>query len=83
MKNSNSFEGCIALARTQFNDYFDYTIRDLLSLFPEDHVDKDGVKFWSGPKRAPSPISYDASNDLHANFVMSYANLIAASLNIP
>jgi hypothetical protein len=42
MKNSNSYEACIALAREHFNEYFDHTIRDLLSLFPEDHLDKDG-----------------------------------------
>ena len=71
------------LARDQFNTYYDHTIRDLLSMFPKDHKDKDGQPFWSGPKRAPSPITFDASNETHINFILSYSNLIAATLNIP
>jgi ubiquitin-activating enzyme E1 len=66
-----------------FNSYYDHTIRDLLSIFPKDHKDKDGQPFWSGPKRAPSPITFDASNTLHIDFIISYANLIAAALSIP
>jgi len=46
-------------------------------------LDKDGQAFWSGPKRAPSPVEFDTLNDEHIKFVLSYANLIAASLNIP
>jgi hypothetical protein len=30
------------LAKEQFNSYYDHTIRDLLSIFPKDHKDKDG-----------------------------------------
>lgn len=83
MKQNNNYNSCVALARSQFNDYYDYTIRDLLSLFPKDHKDKDGVPFWSGPKRAPSPISFDANDERHLTFVLTYANLIATALNIP
>lgn len=54
-----------------------------MSIFPKDHLDKDGQAFWSGPKRAPSPIEFDILNDEHIKFVLSYANLIAATLSIP
>ena len=54
-----------------------------MSIFPIDAKDKEGNPFWSGPKRAPSPIEFDSENELHLNFVVSYANLIAKSLNIP
>lgn len=83
MKKTNSFESCVSLAREQFDSYYDYSIRDLLSMFPKDHKDKDGQPFWSGPKRAPSPIPFDSTNSDHVNFIFSYANLIAAALNIP
>jgi len=65
------------LAKEQFNGYFDHSIRDLLSIFPKDHKDKDGQPFWSGPKRAPSPISFDPTNEEHVKFVFSYATLIS------
>lgn len=83
MKNANSFESCIKLAKETFNQYYDHSIRDLLSIFPKDHKDKDGQPFWSGPKRAPSPISFDASNPMHVGFLMNYSNLIANALSIP
>mmetsp|Transcript_21396 Transcript_21396/g.33094 ORF Transcript_21396/g.33094 Transcript_21396/m.33094 type:complete len:458 (-) Transcript_21396:85-1458(-) len=83
MKKANSFESCVKLAKEQFNTYYNYNIQDLLSIFPKDHLDKSGQPFWSGPKRAPSHIPFDASKDDHINFIHSYSNLIATALNIP
>jgi ubiquitin-activating enzyme E1 len=54
----------------------------LLSIFPKDHKDKDGQPFWSGPKRAPSPITFSVDDDLHASFCQTYSNLIAVALGI-
>ena len=59
------FQNCVQLARNLFNDYYDYTIKDLLSLFPKDAVDKEGAPFWSGPKRCPTPIVFDPSVKEH------------------
>jgi len=83
MKKANSFESCVALARDHFNEFFDFTIKDLLSLFPADHKDKEGQPFWSGPKRCPGPVVFDPSDERHVGFVLTYANLIAVSLSIP
>jgi ubiquitin-activating enzyme E1 len=55
----------------------------LLNIFPEDHVNKEGVPFWSGPKRAPSPIAFNPNDELHIHFVTACSNLIAFSLGIP
>ena len=43
-----------------FNSSFDHNIRDLKSMFPDDHVSEDGQKFWSGPKRCPQPVVFSA-----------------------
>ena len=51
-------------------------------IFPKDAKDKDGAPFWSGPKRAPTPITFDVSKKEHIDFIVSYANLIAATLKI-
>jgi ubiquitin-activating enzyme E1 len=82
MKKANSFEACVLLAKNCFNTYYHHTILDLLSIFPKDHVDKEGSPFWSGPKRAPSHIEFDPKNKMHLEFVISYANLIATALKI-
>ena len=74
---------CVAFAKTQFNQYFDYAIRDLLHTFPKDAKDKEGNPFWSGPKRAPTAVTFDASNPQHINFIVPAANLIAVALGLP
>jgi len=80
MKKENSYENCIKIARAQFDSYYNHSIKDLLSIFPHDALNKEGQPFWSGPKRAPSPIEFDASNETHIMFVMCFANLIAEGL---
>jgi ubiquitin-activating enzyme E1 len=82
MKKSANYESCITLAKETFNEYYDHSIRNLLSLFPVDHKDKDGAPFWSGPKRAPHPLTFSVDDPSHLEFVYSFANLIAFNLNI-
>jgi len=82
MKKEDSYENCIKIARAQFDTYYNYSIKDLLSIFPHDAKNKDGQPFWSGPKRAPSPIDFDASNETHIMYVKCFANLIAEGLKI-
>lgn len=36
-----------------------------------------GAPFWSGTKRSPTLLNFDASVDLHLNFIMAAANLQA------
>lgn len=54
----------------------------MLAIFPKDHKDSHGQPFWSGPKRAPDPLTFDANDSLHLNFVNACANLIAFNLGI-
>jgi len=51
-------------------------------MFPIDAKDKDGAPFWSGPKRAPTPIPFDPTDELHGQFVTACANLLAFTLGI-
>ena len=83
LKRSANFDNCIDLARNHFEVNFNHSIQNLLNMFPHDAKDKDGQPFWSGPKRAPSHISYDSKDPIHALFVTACANLIAFNLGIP
>jgi ubiquitin-activating enzyme E1 len=83
LKKSADFSQCIFQARTHFETLFNHQIANLLHIFPEDHKDKDGQPFWSGPKRAPSPIKFNPEDPIHAHFVSACANLIAYTLGIP
>jgi len=82
-KRSGPFESCVEYAVLEFQEKFHDSIAQLLYTFPLDHVTSEGTKFWSGPKRPPAPIKFDASDSLHMDFVVAAANLYAATLGMP
>lgn len=83
LKQSADFSQCVQVARDNFDEHFDHKIRDLLAIFPKDHLDSHGQPFWSGPKRAPEPIAFDVNDTTHLSFIMACANLVAFNLGIP
>lgn len=72
-----SFEECIVWARLEFERKFSNDIKQLLYNFPLDAVTSTGTPFWSGPKRAPTPLQFDINNEDHFNFIKAAANLRA------
>lgn len=72
-----TFEACIVWARLKFEENYNSVIRQLLFSLPEDAVTSSGQPFWSGPKRAPKPISFDANNPIHLEYIVAGANLHA------
>lgn len=57
-----TFDECIVWARKQFEAEYSNDIKQLLHSLPADLVTREGVPFWSGPKRAPKPLTFDANN---------------------
>lgn len=57
-----TIEECIVWARLQFEDKYNNSIRQLLYSLPKDALTSTGQPFWSGPKRAPDPLTFDSSN---------------------
>jgi len=72
-----TFDQCIIWARLRFQEMFHDTIAQLLYNFPVDQKTATGTLFWSGPKRAPTPMIFDENNALHMQFVVSSANFRA------
>jgi len=72
-----TFEECIAWARLEFEDKYNNTIQQLLFSLPKDAVTSTGQPFWSGPKRAPDPLTFDAEDPTHLAFIIAGANLHA------
>lgn len=72
-----SFEDCVRWARLRFQDLYHNTIAQLLYNFPPDQITKEGMPFWSGTKRCPHPLDFDAQNPAHLGFVLAGANLRA------
>uniref|UniRef100_A0A915D130 Uncharacterized protein n=1 Tax=Ditylenchus dipsaci TaxID=166011 RepID=A0A915D130_9BILA len=54
----------------------------LLHTFPSDHVTSQGVKFWSGTKRCPHTLLFDAEEENHFEFVYAASVLHAQQYNL-
>lgn len=77
-----SFDDCIIWARHQFEKEYNNAIQQLLYNFPKDSTTASGAPFWSGPKRAPDPLKFDATNPTHLGYVIAAANLHAFNYGI-
>ena len=82
ISQSNNFDKCIELAVKKFTENFDHKINLLLIEYPEDYLNKDGSKFWSGSKRFPHSIKYCAEDNLSFLFVKHFAIITARALGI-
>ena len=77
-----SFEDCLRWSRLRFEEYFNNGIKQLLFNFPRDLITSSGAPFWSGAKKAPSPIEFNPDDQLHMNFIIAAANLRAVSFGL-
>lgn len=77
-----SVRECAEWARRVFEKHFSGDIRQLLHTFPRDSVDKNGVPFWSGTKRAPTAVEFDISDELHVSFIIAASCLRAENYGL-
>ncbi|KAJ7591324.1 ubiquitin activating enzyme [Mycena floridula] len=72
-----TFEECIVWARMQFEEKYNNEIRQLLFSLPKDGLTSTGQPFWSGPKRAPEALTFNANDPLHLEYIIAASNLHA------
>lgn len=78
-----TFDECTTWARDLFELHYNSNIRQLLHQFPADFKDaKTGAPFWSGAKRPPTPITFDASDPSHLGFIVAATFMRAYNLGI-
>lgn len=61
----------------QWQDLFSNQISQLLYNYPPDQITSSGQPFWSEVKRCPEPLTFDANNILHLDYVYASAILNA------
>jgi ubiquitin-activating enzyme E1 len=67
-----TFEECIVWARLQFEDKYNNSIRQLLFSLPKDGLTSTGQPFWSGPKRAPEPLTFNSNDVGHLLIIVTH-----------
>uniref|UniRef100_A0A7S1TGH3 E1 ubiquitin-activating enzyme n=1 Tax=Compsopogon caeruleus TaxID=31354 RepID=A0A7S1TGH3_9RHOD len=77
-----SADDCFSWARNTFENLFSSSIKQLIHTFPHDMLDSHGIPFWSGTKRAPSPIQFDPNDATHMDFIVSAASLRAVNFGV-
>lgn len=77
-----SFEDCIIWARQVFESQYNNAIQQLLHNFPKDSKTSSGQPFWSGPKRAPTPLKFHDQDPTHMGFIIAGAHLHAFNYGI-
>src|SRR5258708_5027746 len=63
-----TLEECIVWARLQFERDYNNDIRQLLFSLPKNAVTSSGQPFWSGPKRAPDPLTFNSNDVRHCGY---------------
>ncbi|CCK71076.1 E1 ubiquitin-activating protein UBA1 KNAG_0G00180 [Huiozyma naganishii CBS 8797] len=81
-KKPANFDECIRWARLEFEKKFNHDIKQLLYNFPADAKTSNGDPFWSGAKRAPTPLEFSFDDPNHVDFVVGSANLRAFNYGI-
>ena len=61
-KAPQSFADCVEWSCLKFQESFYSIIRQLIYNFPKDSITSSGAPFWSGAKRFPVAIEFDANN---------------------
>ncbi|XP_055504306.1 ubiquitin-like modifier-activating enzyme 1 [Leucoraja erinacea] len=77
-----SWADCVAWARRHWQTQYNNNLQQLLHNFPVDQVTTSGAPFWSGPKRCPHPLEFDANNCRHMDYIVAAANLYAENYSI-
>ena len=82
LATEKNIDKIIEFSVMQYTENFDHGIRQLLYNYPEDYDVYDGYKLWSGVKRLPHPIPYDAKESLAFMFVKNYSTILSRALSI-
>ena len=67
----------------KYHQFYINKINNILKYYPPDKINKDtGLKFWTGNKILPHPLSYEINNEMCFEFVKSFSCLLANCLGI-
>ncbi|CAD8132455.1 unnamed protein product [Paramecium octaurelia] len=78
-----TLENLVKYAKELFSFLFDQKIRQLLSKYPADFEQQNGLLFWTNPKRLPMSIEFNSTNPLHIQFIHCVVKIVIKILGCP
>lgn len=78
----STFTDCIRWALNIWISQFKNQIIQLITSHPHDKITSEGVPFWNGTKKFPTPHTFDTNNPLHMDFIVAVANIWAKIFNV-
>ena len=78
-----SFEDCIKYSIKKYYKFYIHKINYVLRCYPPDKINKNtGLKFWTGKKLMPHPLTLDINDNFCFGYIKSLSCLLANCLNI-
>lgn len=78
-----NFGDCIKYSIKKYYKFYIYNIKDILSCYPPDKINKEtGLKFWTGNKIMPHILEFDGNDSSCYEFIKSLSCLLANCFNI-
>jgi len=78
-----NFKHCIDYAYIQWHYLFQDQIDQILLKYPENHLDDDGNRFWTGTKKKPHSLKFNSNDPQHMSMIVSFSNIWADCMGIP
>lgn len=82
-KNCDNFKYCINFAYKQWHVLFRDMPNQIIKKYPEDHVDDEGNRFWSGNRIFPRSYDFDVNNKTDLDFIVAFSHVWADVVSIP
>lgn len=80
---SKSIDKCIKYSIKKYHRFYIDKINFILKYFPPDKINDDtGLKFWTGNKLLPHPLTFDVNEEMCFEFVKSFSYLLTKCLDI-
>ena len=80
---SKSIDKCIKYSIKKYHRLYIDKINFILEYFPPDKINDDtGLKFWTGNKILPHPLTFDINEEMCFEFVKSFSYLLIKCLGI-
>ncbi|GBG25630.1 Ubiquitin-activating enzyme, putative [Hondaea fermentalgiana] len=76
------FATCVKESYMLFHSLFRDPIVSLIRTYPEDATDRKGNPFWSGTKRFPRVLDFDAEDETHLGFITAASIIFAVNYGL-